>query len=254
MNYYFFLYREGYANRLNIPRFRNDSTHKPDMELYAASVRDGAWHFYRPESIVDQNFWYVDANAENRNDLFFICLPDEFELQKKSERLIYLNDYTKTAPDYRCNILIKNDVGGFTSYQSEYPFSMVGRRGGLISSIDTLKNDSGKMNALFIRNVFHEPIQDNYPATILETANNTVLDEIELRTNTSNFIDLAPFRGHNGLYVMAKGFLGVPVYFSEGPSGALSMEHTHPPHESVRGPSMPALVKRYRDEIAKKIR
>ncbi len=254
MNYFFFLHREGLANRLNIPKFRNDGGRRADMELFAARVSEGRWNFFQPEVQETEHFWFPEADDTNQHDLFFICTKSEFEAQCASETLIHLNTYTEMAPDYRCNISISNAAGAETSYQSEYPFKMIKARGGLTSSIDTLWNASGETNGVFIRNVFHEPINEIYSGQILDTVDGRVRDSIELTTNMTNFVDLSRYHGKRGLYLTAKGFLGIPVYFSQSHSGALSLEHTHPPHESVQGANIAKRVKEYRDAVAKKVR
>ena len=44
------------------------------------------------------------------------------------KRLEKLNSYTESTPAFRANLKIKNQEGGFSSYQSEYPFSMVTKK------------------------------------------------------------------------------------------------------------------------------
>ena len=43
------------------------------------------------------------------------------------DKLTKFNNFTSTSPAFRCNLEISSDKGGFSSYQSEYPFNMINK-------------------------------------------------------------------------------------------------------------------------------
>ena len=44
------------------------------------------------------------------------------------DKLTKFNNFTSTNPAFRCNLEINSDKGGFSSYQSEYPFNMINKK------------------------------------------------------------------------------------------------------------------------------
>lgn len=69
---------------------------------------------------------------------------------KIREELIPIDNYTKTFPDFRCNLKIKNKIGGFSSYQSEYPFEMIEKNGIIVSQANILLNFNADINRIFL--------------------------------------------------------------------------------------------------------
>ena len=193
MNYFFFTFTDEISAEISVPKFRNDGQYAKNMDLYGANVVDNSWCFYPAEVDESSNFWNIVATEENRNDIFFIATPEQFELQSKSESLIYLNDFTKTWPDFRCNLSVANSQGGFSSYQSEYPFIMVAKKGSLYSSIATLSISDAQKNLIFVRNIYSQPITDKYLAYLYDSCNEEVLNKIELQTNCTNVIEISEY-------------------------------------------------------------
>ena len=50
------------------------------------------------------------------------------------------NNFTNTNPPYRANFQLYIENGGFSSFQSEYPYKMITNKGSIISSISSLAN------------------------------------------------------------------------------------------------------------------
>ena len=73
---------------------------------------------------------------------------------KDKNQLCDIEDFTDTTPDFRANLLIKNKAGGFSSYQSDYPYRMVKARGSLYSDCGLLTNPNGSKIGVFIRNIY----------------------------------------------------------------------------------------------------
>ena len=51
-----------------------------------------------------------------------------------SYKLKNFNNFTDTSPAFRANLKIYLDKGGFSSYQSEYPYNMITKRGSVVKS------------------------------------------------------------------------------------------------------------------------
>ena len=253
MNYFFFIHIDDYVSEITLPKFQNSGSYDKDMRLKAGRVIDGKWEFYDPECIESNDFWSVTSTVENKNDIFFLCSDQQIKKQKESGSLIRLNDFTDTFPDFRSNLSIRNTSGGFSSYQAEYPFQMTLKKGNLYSSISSLANFKAKKNGVFIRNIFHLPIFNEYSAFIYDDHQKEVVDRFTLTSNSTNFISFEDYDHTSSLFLFCEGFIGVPVFFSESSSGNISLEHTHPPHENIQGELRHKIVSRLKNDLYKKI-
>jgi hypothetical protein len=237
---------------MTIAKFQNCGRRiPPDTHLYGVAPRDGRWHVYPAEADESRHFWTVTSTTDNLHDIFFLATEAQLEEHDWfANGLCSLNDFTDTAPDYRANLSVSNEKGGFSSYQSEFPSKMLGRRGDLLTAIYTLGNPQAVRNVIFIRSVFDQAITEPYKAYVVDKANARVEAEFDLVCNRTNVIELPAATVRPGTYLYAKGFLGVPIYLSESSDGHLSLEHTHPPHSVVDGPRKFELVREYKDAVA----
>ena len=69
------------------------------------------------------------------------------------------NKFTETSPAFRANFIIKKINGGFSSYQSEYPFNMTTKNGSITSGTASLTSKNANKNYIIFRNIFIEPIE-----------------------------------------------------------------------------------------------
>lgn len=255
MNYFFFTSSDDYDCRLTIPKFRVDGRTRPDNKLIRARIIGGSWDFETVDADEENDaFWYLDVASFDADDILFIATPQELRRQRKEKNLINLNDFKDSDPAFRCNLAVSNGEGGWSSYQSEYPYRMAGRRGTIFSNIATLSNPGEKLDGCFLRNIFHQPIVESYRVAVLDTATDKVVMEASASSNRSSYIsfdDLPPDRGN--LVLWAENFLGIPIYVSSDDRHNISMEHTHPPHESVHGVDRFALVGRMKAKYDEKL-
>lgn len=253
MNFFFFALAPGIKSSLTIARFQNSGlSAADDAKLWSATPHDGQWSVNLAECEEAADFWKVTATEETRHHVYFIATEGELENSGWfSDGLTELNEFTNTAPDYRANLRVYNNRGGFSSYQSEFPTKMIDRRGDLLSPILTLANPTAEKNIIFIRNVFKEPIREPYKAYIVNKSNSKVEAEYDIYSNSTNFIELSKDLIGPDMYIYCKGFLSIPVYLSEARDGHLSFEHTHPPHSNVSGPQTHTLVRSYKTEVAR---
>ena len=92
-----------------------------------------------------------NEDISNR-EIYFLAdnkIYNEFDEKK----LRNFNSFTDTKPAFRANFKIYINQGGFSSYQSEYPYSMITKKGTIISSISSLANPDADKNYILIRNI-----------------------------------------------------------------------------------------------------
>ena len=62
-------------------------------------------------------------------------------ITQMEKNLMDLDNFTSTSPiAFRSNLKLELKDGGFSSYQSEYPFSMTTKKGSIVSPLSTLLN------------------------------------------------------------------------------------------------------------------
>ena len=250
MNYFFFLSDNSFKCYLQIPKFKNNGFQNLDIRLYKATINAGYWLIDDVNCDEDSDFYYVSSEEENHDDIFFLALPSEIK-SKKINKLIDYNSYTNTVPDFRANLCMLNSQGGFSSYQSEYPYRMTLNRGSLVSSISTLLDKNVDDNFIFIKNIFHEPIKEHYFAYLVSKHEREVIKSYKIFSNSTNRISISNNDISPDHYIVAKGFLGVPVYLCQNSKGHMSLEHTHPPHSNIKGKNQFKLVSNLRNELLK---
>ena len=101
-----------------------------------------------------------------------------------------MNSYTESTPAFRANLKIKNQEGGFSSYQSEYPFSMVTKKGSIISSLNSLTNIDADINQVFIKNIYEYPVFRSFMLYFVDIEKNKVVFKKDIKTNTTNIINI----------------------------------------------------------------
>ena len=133
---------------------------------------------------------------------------------------------------FRSNFKIFIKDGGFSSYQSEYPFSMVCKEGSIISSVSSIGNIDAEKNYIIIRNILEEPKEEKFNAYLVDIKEKKIKEKIEIKTNFTNFFELNSFLIKPEIFLITDKFLGVPIYMSIK-NKHISFEHTHPPHEYI---------------------
>ena len=154
MNFFFGIKSNFFKSKLQIPKFKNQDNNFTDkINLYCIKVKDKNWKLKNLSNVNQDRFFYYLGDSEIDNDnIFFLASSKEISNFEK-KKLLKLNDYTSTFPSYRCNFEIYNNFGGFSSFQSEYPHSMINKRGNIFSPINNLLNEYFKRNFLFFKNI-----------------------------------------------------------------------------------------------------
>ena len=107
-------------------------------------------------------------------------------------KLLNLNTFTDTHPSaFRSNLRIYLNGGGFSSYQSEYPYEMTCKNGSILSPINILLDPSADRNLIFFKNIFYLPIQENSFIYFFDIVAKKVIKKIEIKNNFLNEIEVS---------------------------------------------------------------
>lgn len=232
MNYFFGINNNLFKSEIQIPIFQNRNLKKKSLKLFKTYPNNNKWvlkEIYN-KKINDYFFILKDKDILN-NEIFFLAdesIYDQFDEKK----LKNFNNFTDTSPAYRANFKIYLNNGGFSSYQSEYPYSMTLKKGTILSSVSSIANYDADENYILIKNIFHEPIQENFNAYLVNYKNKTVELKFKIKTNYTNCLKINKKHINSDVFLVTDNFLGIPMYVSLK-NNFLSFEHTHPPHEYI---------------------
>jgi hypothetical protein len=248
MNYFFNLYHEDFDSYIDIPLFDNRGLQKPGNKIWSARIKSGEWH-YEEISVGDKKICRINATEETKDCIYFIATDSEMERSKKNS-LIDLSVFTDTMPDYRCSLNIESKLGGFSSYQAEYPYRMTKSKGDCYSNAGLLTREEAKKIMLFVKNIDSTPVQQGALATIYSNRAKKIIGQKLMRTNSLNVYDLTEV-AYELKYceIFIKGMVGIPIYLIEYDGGALSLEHTHPPQDMLGGFNKYAMISKMKAKL-----
>ena len=235
MNFFFSTCTKDISSTLTIPKFQNSGNKNDGLELYKAEIVGNCWKVYSAKGCIETDYFYYVENLDNHSIFFYGNDEGVKEITEKNE-LRNIENFTDTSPDFRSNLLIKNNAGGFSSYQSEYPFRMVKAHGSLYSDCGLLTTAFGSTVGVFVRNINRLPTNEEKDIFLYSQVRELVLKKYQVKLNQTTFIDLSEWKEElSHCFLYANDFLGIPIYIVEYRDGSLSFEHTHPPHESLLG-------------------
>ena len=248
MNYFFGFNNGLFKSELQIPLFKNKIPKKENINLYEATISKNEWEFQESKNYVDKSDFFILKNEMiNNNKIYFLAKKKDFQNLENSE-LKNFNDFTDTSPAFRCNFKLYIEGGGFSSYQSEYPYSMTKINGSILSSIGTLLDKKAEKNYLIFRNIYFKPINQEFEVFFININEKKILKKIIFKTNFTNFIEIEKDLISPEVYLFTKDFLGIPIYISTK-NKHLSFEHTHPPHAYFFGTDAFKNVKKLKEKI-----
>ena len=125
---------------------------------------------------------------------------------------------------------------------------MINKKGSILSPINSLANKLADKNYIIVRNIYKYPIKEKFKAYLVDIYKKKIHSEIDLLTNTTNFIKLKNHLIRPEIYLFTKSYLGVPIYLSEK-NGHLSLEHTHPPHEYILNKNKYELISKIKSNV-----
>jgi len=254
MNFFFQIHNSGYSSKITIPKFDNFSKYKKNLNLFKLLIKNQKWVVEKPNYNENEEFFFV-SSSKNCNDfegIYFIAGFNNYvEIDKKfKNKLIDFDSFTNTEPDFRSNLRVMNKTGGFSSYQSEYPFSLTSKKGSILSPTNSLTNKNSDKNMLFFVNIYIEPIKKKFPIYFIDYSKKKIISKKEATTNQVNFYELEKNEIEKNVFLYTQDFLGVPIFLSEENSH-ISMEHTHPPHEYVHSDDRFKIIGNLKNEFSK---
>ena len=232
MNFFYGINTNFLRSEIQIPTFQNKNLKKTNLKLFKSYPENKRWVLQEVVKNKINDYFYILKNDDISNkEIFF--LADESIIDKFNyERLENFNNYTDTSPSFRANLKIYINQGGFSSYQSEYPYSMITKKGTIISPIASLSNSHADKNYVLIKNIFEEPIEDNFKVYLVNYKSKKIEEQFEIKTNYTNCIEIDKQLIKPEIFLVTDRYIGIPMYVSIK-NNFLSFEHTHPPHEYI---------------------
>lgn len=250
MNYFFGIKNGYFTSELQIPRFQNrrPSNINGEIKLFKCFINDRKWSIKEVNNDdKESDFFILKPNITNSNDIFFLASDHQIK-SFNYEKLKPVNSFTNTNPAYRSNFKIQYKNLGFSSYQSEYPSSMINKNGSIFSSVSSICNKNAEKNYLMFRNIFHLPIENIFQAFFVNIKEKKIEETVDLKINYTNLFEINKSLIKPEIFFFTKNYLGIPVYLSEK-NGHLSMEHTHPPHSTFLSMNKFEKVKNLKQKI-----
>jgi hypothetical protein len=248
MNFFFGMKHLNFHSEIQIPCFQNRNPKAKNLLLYEAWTENNQWVINKLNDCKFNNdFYVIKKNNINNKKIFFLANSKDID-KFNSKKLKNFNNFTDTAPAFRCNFKIFLEDGGFSSYQSEYPFSMVCKKGSIISSISSIGNKEAEKNYIIIRNIFEEPKEEKFNAYIVNIKEKKIKEKFEIKTNFTNLLELSKSLIRPEMFLITDKFLGIPIYISIK-NRHVSFEHTHPPHEYILSKNKFEKITQLKNEI-----
>jgi hypothetical protein len=232
MNFFFGINNSDFSSELQIPKFKNRNPNPENIKLYGAYPKNNIWHIEKiKEEKKNEDFYFLGKEEIKNNHIYFLAYENNFKAYD-NKKLKDFNNFTDTEPAYRANLKIFINNGGFSSYQSEYPYKMTLQKGTILSGVSSIANKNAEKNYIFIRNIFFEPIHENFNAYLININLRKIEDQFIIKTNYTNSFEIKNSLISPEIFLVTKEFLGIPMYVSTN-KNHISFEHTHPPHEYI---------------------
>lgn len=231
MNYFFSISNKNLKPNLTIPNFRNDGVCDTSYIPYKAEIRENKWKIKKAKYKIENNCFVIKEQELKNDTIFFLDRDSRFLSNNKinfENEINNYNNYTDTIPKFRANLRISIPNGGFSSYQSEYPYEMVIKRGEVLSPISILLNKKADRNILFFRNIFFKPIYEKFYLYFINIKNKKIILKKKCLTNSLNEIEVKNNFIDSNVYLFTEKFIGIPMFVSIM-NNHISFEHTHPP-------------------------
>jgi hypothetical protein len=252
MNYFFGIKNSFLNSNLTIPRFQNSNTTRKDYFLFQLEIINQSWKITNLNDIdLNNDFYKIRSSLIHNGNIFCLASKTEIlELEKNNySKLVNFNNFTDTIPNYRANLQVAIEGGGFSSYQSEYPFSMVTKKGSILSSLSSLCNKNADQNIIFFKNIYELPIQKNFCVFFVNIKTMKVLKKEVVSTNFLNEIIVEKEFIKPEVFLFSDKYIGVPIFCSIHDKH-ISFEHTHPPHEYIMSEDKFKLVSELKKEFS----
>ena len=252
MNFFFGIKSSILDSSLTIPRFQNSGLLKKEYEVFKLEISNQKWKINNIPNIKHgEDFYKINSSQIENGNIFCLATKEEILKFKKSNysKLLNLNNYTDTSPFFRANLKVFLKDGGFSSYQSEYPFRMITNKGSILSPLSSLLNIQADKNIIFFKNIYELPIQEIFNAYFVNLKTKKVLKKIALKTNHLNEIVVEKNFIRPEVFLFSEKYLGIPIHCSVK-NKHISLEHTHPPHEYILSEDRFKIVNKLKKEFS----
>jgi hypothetical protein len=248
MNFFFGVKNSEFFSEIQIPTFQNRNPNSINISLFKAYPENNRWNIKEIKNKkINDDFFLLKNEEISNKDIFFLAYQNNFD-NYDYLKLKNFNNFTDTVPAYRANLKIILNNGGFSSYQSEYPFSMIQKKGTILSSISSIANEDAEKNYIFIKNIYESPIFENFTAYLVNIRNKTIEERIEIKTNYTNSFELNKKLIKPEIFLITKKYIGIPMFVSIK-NKHVSFEHTHPPHEYILSQNKFKKITELKEEI-----
>jgi hypothetical protein len=233
MNFFYGINNSEFYSELQIPAFKNRQPKAGNVKLFRAFPGNNKWIIEEVEKEITEDFFLLGKQEIKNNYIFFLAKQEDLN-NYDYKKLINFCNFTDTSPAYRANfkIFLNNQKSGYSSYQSEYPFEMTIKKGTILSAVSSIANKNAEKNYIFIRNIFLEPVNENFKAYLVNINLKKIEDEFDIKTNFTNSFKLNNQLIKPEIFLVTKQYLGIPMFVSVN-KRHISFEHTHPPHEYI---------------------
>ena len=252
MNYFFGIKNSFLNSKLTIPRFQYSNPTKKEYMLFQLEIINQSWKISNLSNIdLNSDFYKIGSSLIGNGNIFCLATKAEIlELEKNNySKLVNFNNFTDTIPDYRANLQVSIEGGGFSSYQSDYPFSMVTKKGSILSALSSLCNKNADQNIIFFKNIYELPIQEEFCVFFVNIKTMKVLKKEVVSTNFLNEIIVEKEFIKPEVFLFTDKYIGIPIFCSIQDKH-ISFEHTHPPHEYIMSEDKFKLVSELKKEFS----
>ena len=128
MNYFFGINNKVFKSEIQIPVFRNRDVKPAELQLFKCFPEKKKWLVKEIKKNKINDYFYIIKNDEITNKDIFFLADKKILYNFNNSELQKFNSFTDTLPAYRSNLKLYLVNGGFSSYQSEYPFSMATKK------------------------------------------------------------------------------------------------------------------------------
>ena len=249
MNFFFGIKSSYLKSSLSIPKFKNDGIKEKNLNVYEAFPENGMWQINKVNCEENSEFFFVNKEIEN-NKIFFLANENDINyfIKNKKSHLIDFNKFTDTIPEYRSNLKIFISDGGFSSYQSEYPFRMINKKGNILSPINILLDENSDQNVIFFKNIYFEPKMEQSNLYFINIKKKEIVGKANIYSNFLNEIKVKKEYIEKNIYIFSDNYLGIPMFVSIKDKH-ISFEHTHPPHHYILSEDKFELINSIKNEF-----
>ena len=235
MNFFFGIKSLNVDSKLTIPRFKNSHPTRPEYKVFQLKINNQRWEV---NNLIDEelnkDFFKIDGNLIDNGSIFCLATQEEILDFKNNHysKLINFNNYTDTSPSFRANLQVSIKDGGFSSYQSEYPFSMVTKKGSILSPLSSLFSKDADKNILLLKNIYELPVNEEFGVFFVNLKTKKILKKEIALTNFLNEYIIEEEFIKPDVFLFTDKYIGIPIFCSIQ-DNYVSLEHTHPPHEYI---------------------